>query len=180
MWKTIPDYPDFQISNQFGAVRWRDSQLIIQPAKTPSGYLTVRLYREGEPRQTLMVHSLVKKTFHGDPQIVIHHLDGNKENNNADNLEYQFNAQHLSQHNRKEKSKVNAKLLAVMADAEKQKSAYVKMANRHGEDADRAKKERKFQELEHQVRKMNQCFNMADAASTIIHGMKLHLNSQKL
>ena len=62
---------------------------ILSPETTYQGYKRVRLSREGKTRR-FTVHSLVAQEFIGEyPKgLVINHIDENKANNRAENLEY--------------------------------------------------------------------------------------------
>ena len=66
---------------------------------TPQGYMKAQVYLDGAYR-TVSVHRIVASTFLSTPsddQIHVNHIDGNKLNNNSDNLEWvtrSENAQH--------------------------------------------------------------------------------------
>lgn len=51
--------------------------------KTPKGYLTVKVNNEN-----VLVHRLVMEVFERKSDLTVYHIDGNKENNSLDNLEY--------------------------------------------------------------------------------------------
>lgn len=51
------------------------------------GYMTVNLSKNGKSN-TKRVHRLVATTFLGDSNLQVDHIDGNKQNNRLDNLEY--------------------------------------------------------------------------------------------
>lgn len=59
------------------------------PQKRNHGYLSICLYKNGD-RQTLSVHRLVANAFCSKPigATEINHIDENKQNNRADNLEW--------------------------------------------------------------------------------------------
>ncbi len=103
LWKDIPDYP-YQVSN-LGNVRrvtcdgFRD----LVPQIGSRGYAQVGLSNNGRTR-TVRVHKLVATAFLGDTPVgyEVNHVDTNKLNNRADNLEYLThldNVQHAVQHN---------------------------------------------------------------------------------
>ena len=98
-WQDIPGQPNYQASES-GLVRRKETKRILKNTKIHTGYLMIRLSHNGIGK-THSVHSLIKKTFHNDPQVVIHHVDGDKANNHIDNLEYKLNAPHISEHSKK-------------------------------------------------------------------------------
>lgn len=64
--------------------------VMLKQTKSHKGYLTVSLSDRKHKRQTFFVHRLVAKAFipnlHNYPQV--NHIDGNKENNSVENLEW--------------------------------------------------------------------------------------------
>ena len=84
-WCSIPDFSQYEISKS-GAVRKGD--LIL--SQTTQTYAGVKLKNDLGQWKRVYVHRLVLATFVGPrPEgLVINHIDGNKENNNLDNLEY--------------------------------------------------------------------------------------------
>lgn len=93
IWRDIIGYEGrYQISNK-GNVRFFDSRIIIGQSKHPKGYKQVGLYKCGKSR-SFLVHRLVAINFIENssnfPQV--NHIDGNKENNNAENLEWCSNS----------------------------------------------------------------------------------------
>lgn len=65
------------------------SPKIMKQSRSSSGYFHVQLYLNGES-STKLVHILVAKAFIPNPENKreVNHLDGNKENNSANNLEW--------------------------------------------------------------------------------------------
>jgi len=105
IWKDIKGYKGFyQVSNQ-GRVRSvdrvhkylrqgkevtrRKKGIILSPATNDSGYLHVLLSRENK-KEFLSVHGLVAKAFiyKEEEELEVNHIDGNKKNNEVDNLEW--------------------------------------------------------------------------------------------
>lgn len=88
MFVQIPDYPDYLI-NHFGEIislkngKWKQLSL----KKNRGGYLQIKLCRNGNIK-TKDVHRLVAVAFFGQSNLCVNHKDGNKLNNNIDNLEY--------------------------------------------------------------------------------------------
>lgn len=90
-WKTIKDYPNYEVSN-YGYVRANTKKSkgkILSFGKTNDGYLQVCLYKNGK-KKSYRVNRLVAKHFIPNPNnyLEVNHLDKNINNNNADNLEW--------------------------------------------------------------------------------------------
>ena len=90
-WRDIPDFEGYQVSS-FGNVR---NKKLKQLKKIPNrqGYPEVRFCKQGKstPR---VIHSLVAKAFLENPSNYsqVNHIDGNKKNNYAENLEWVNNS----------------------------------------------------------------------------------------
>uniref|UniRef100_A0A6M3KQJ2 Putative HNH endonuclease n=1 Tax=viral metagenome TaxID=1070528 RepID=A0A6M3KQJ2_9ZZZZ len=97
IWKTIPDFPDYQVSNK-GRVKSLNHYVkhpkgglkivrekILQPINSSNGYLTVCLYSN-----PIIIHRLVAQTFIAnlENKPCVNHIDGNKRNNNVKNLSW--------------------------------------------------------------------------------------------
>lgn len=91
VWKDIKGYEGlYQISN-LGRVKSLNymktgKEKVLQPVRTPDGYLKVNLY--SDRCCTKRIHRLVAENFLDIPRLEVNHLDGNKENNNVENLEW--------------------------------------------------------------------------------------------
>lgn len=102
IWKDIAGFAGYQVGNQgrvrthnkttytqrHGIRRWRDR--ILSQKIRKDGRALVDLWRDGKPH-TKYVHCLVAEAF--VPNVIgdnatVNHIDGNKRNNCADNLEW--------------------------------------------------------------------------------------------
>lgn len=87
VWRDIEGYEGLYRVSNMGRVRGRGS--CIKPSKTKKGYLRVELWK-GNARHSARIHRLVASAFvpnpHGKPDV--NHIDGNKQNNRASNLEW--------------------------------------------------------------------------------------------
>jgi len=102
-WKDIKGYEDwYQVSNK-GRVKSlertvagkKDSkrligERILKPSTNKSGYLQVVLFDRSGKRKSFKVHRLVCEAFHENPENkpCVNHIDENKTNNTANNLEW--------------------------------------------------------------------------------------------
>ncbi len=105
-WKTISDFPNYEISNN-GQVRRTTSQYgnkyeqprAVKAHPNHKGYLNVVIQKNGF-RKNYQVHTLVWDHF-GDGKrdglnVQVNHLDGNKLNNHISNLEICSAGENLS------------------------------------------------------------------------------------
>lgn len=107
-WKYIDGYgKDYEVSN-FGRVRsWKGNGMVksrpleprlLKPNTNRDGYPYITLSKNKIPK-SLTVHRIVAKAFvpNTDNKPCVNHIDGDKENNIADNLEwvtYSENSKH--------------------------------------------------------------------------------------
>lgn len=103
IWKDIPNYDGYQVSN-FGRVRtqnktthtkkhgdrhWQDRILKYKGKTYKTGY-RVDLWKNGKPK-SMLVARLVAFTFYNEDinnrQLTVDHLNGNRLDNNINNLE---------------------------------------------------------------------------------------------
>lgn len=87
IWKSIEDYPNYEVSSEGNVKNKKRDKLLSQ--ELVKGYPRVMLCEKGtcSPKT---VHRLVAEAFHGGKHnnLQVNHIDGNKENNNKDNLEW--------------------------------------------------------------------------------------------
>lgn len=102
VWKPLPPFSvtykgvttEYDFSKLYEVSNWgrirRKGKLTERKLRLKrNGYLIVDLYKDGK-RLTCLVHRLVAETFlrNTDNKRTVNHIDGNKTNNNVDNLEW--------------------------------------------------------------------------------------------
>lgn len=99
-WRDIEQFKgEYQISN-FGRIRNYRTKKVLKNYISPEGYICNSLRHSKEKRtHTVRVHRLIAEAFIPNPNnySIINHIDGNKQNNNIENLEW-CTAQHNIQH----------------------------------------------------------------------------------
>lgn len=89
-WKTIDEYPDYEISN-FGNIASHKgrSRRILRTFNNPEGYRFTYLYKDNK-KHSIQVHRLVAKYFvqNSDNLDFVNHIDEDKGNNIFRNLEW--------------------------------------------------------------------------------------------
>lgn len=96
IWKDIPGYEGlYQVSN-YGLVKSLRNNIILKDAKNRDGYPKVCLNKNGEMKN-FYIHRLVASMFVPNPYLYleINHIDGNKENNYFENLEWCTRSQNV-------------------------------------------------------------------------------------
>lgn len=88
IWKNIPDFENYKISNT-GKVYSKKHGIILKAYTNLYGYSIVNLMN-GKIRKQMQVHRLVAKNFipNYNKLPCVNHIDGNKQNNCATNLEW--------------------------------------------------------------------------------------------
>jgi hypothetical protein len=97
IWKTIEEFQDFEASN-FGNIRKKSTQKHLA-FHLRNGYYACSIYKH-----TKNVHRIIATTFieNDDPSLIVNHIDGNKLNNNINNLEwvtFKENTKHALENN---------------------------------------------------------------------------------
>lgn len=103
IWKDIKGYEGYYKVNNLGIVKSYHTQnhkkpIILKPIKSHNGYLQFNLMKNKKRKITLL-HRIIANSFipNLENKPCVNHKDGNKLNNNIDNLEwctYQENAIH--------------------------------------------------------------------------------------
>lgn len=91
-WRKVPGYENYEVSNTGKVVNNNFNRKGVRKEmtyKNNRGYLAVSLFRNGNGKD-ITVHRLVAQEFIPNPNNLreVNHIDGNKENNNVDNLEW--------------------------------------------------------------------------------------------
>ena len=88
MWKSIPNWEWYLINEDGQIVNTRTNKYISGDINN-LGYHRVILYDKGN-KQRFFVHRLVATLFLPNPKNLseVNHIDGNKDNNNVNNLEW--------------------------------------------------------------------------------------------
>lgn len=99
-WKTIPDYPNYSVSN-FGRVRNDMTGKMLKPRIKDyehNQYAQVVLYQGKIPHKNFQIHRLVATAFipnlENKPEV--NHIDGNGLNNVVSNLEWVTGSENVS------------------------------------------------------------------------------------
>jgi hypothetical protein len=93
IWKAIPEWPEYEAST-YGRIKrikktmGAKSGACLNPWVSNNGYLTIGLSRNSKVK-TMSVHRLIALTFLGNFEgLDVCHYDGNKFNNNLENLRF--------------------------------------------------------------------------------------------
>lgn len=110
-WKILNENNKYEISDT-GLVRRVDNQRQLTGCIT-SGYRSVKLTFENSEQRRFYVHRLVAEHFIDNPdpknKTIVNHKDGNKLNNNVDNLEWVSPRENNLHYYREIKEKTNSK-----------------------------------------------------------------------
>lgn len=92
--KKIPNFSKYKITDTgiIYSINYRNTgcERIMKTKISTTGYYRVNLTNDDNKIKTVNIHKLVMLTYIGDrpKDLVINHIDGNKLNNNLNNLEY--------------------------------------------------------------------------------------------
>ena len=112
MWKQIPDFPNYSISDT-GEVKNNQRNQLLSIAYNQRGYAIVQLWKNGKGYMK-RVHRLVLEAFNpiqNSKDYEVNHKDCNIKNNNLNNLEWCTSQENIHyrdklEHTRKRKVKV--------------------------------------------------------------------------
>jgi hypothetical protein len=94
VWGIIKDYPNYEVSTK-GNIR-NIKTLNILKSSLRNGYPSLGLSKDGKSK-TVNIHRIVASVFLEEKDLIINHKDGDKTNNNLENLEwvsYKDNTKH--------------------------------------------------------------------------------------
>lgn len=87
LWKPVVGFSETHLVSNLGRVRTKGGRLILQSIR--DGYYRVSLNGSGKKKKC-SVHRLVAEAFigSGSEELIVNHIDGNKTNNKAENLNW--------------------------------------------------------------------------------------------
>ena len=104
-WKDIPNYENYYQASSFGRIKSKKTNKILKQGMTKNGYLKVDLCINNN-KKTFLVHRLIMKTFVGNSNLQVDHINCNKLDNTLNNLENTIRAWNNNLIKRK-KNKIN-------------------------------------------------------------------------
>lgn len=97
--KQLKEYSKYWIEDNGVVYYYKNSIQFVKmkPASDKKGYLHISLYSNSGIRKTFLIHRLVAELFCDNPDNYkyVNHLDGDKSNNHANNLEWCNNSHNL-------------------------------------------------------------------------------------
>ena len=114
MWKPIPNFIGLYEVSNLGRIKslnykHRGFEKVLKLSAKDGKYIKVTLYnREGNPK-TFRVHRIVAMAFLPEPtpeQIQVNHIDGDKQNNIVENLEWVSPQQNVNNPNTKHRMSI--------------------------------------------------------------------------
>lgn len=101
IWKRIDDFPSYAVSDRGRIIIIKKTGYKkvgdIKSTKVDKhGYLVTNFTKDGKIK-TKFVHQLVTEAFYRKPKqnLEVNHIDGNRKNNNLNNLEYTTHSQNI-------------------------------------------------------------------------------------
>jgi len=89
VWKEVKNFSKYEV-NEFGNVRHKKLKKILSPYIGSNGYYKISMWTNDRKRKRVALHRIVADVFCNNPynKSQVNHIDGNKLNNNACNLEW--------------------------------------------------------------------------------------------
>jgi hypothetical protein len=96
-WRVIEGWPGYEVSSFGRVISYRRKEPRVLIGGSSDGYRQVYLHRADGYRRMARVHSLVAAAFIGPRPdgLEVRHLDGNRTNNAATNLEYATHTENM-------------------------------------------------------------------------------------
>lgn len=134
-WRAVPGFGDKYEVSSSGQLRRADTLALRSPTRSGDGYLKVDLWHQNSRRQVLL-HRLVAEAFVPRPEGAdeVNHLDGNKHNNAASNLEWTDRRGNVD-HFQYQLGKTVRPVLALSQDGSEQYYPSIEAAGRDGFNA---------------------------------------------
>lgn len=96
--KTIESFPNYTINIDGTILNTKHNRIIHPKCIASNGYVVTTLRRDDGTKKRFYVHRLIALSHIPNPNSLpfINHIDGNKSNNNIDNLEWCTSKQNIS------------------------------------------------------------------------------------
>ena len=110
VWKTVPNYEDYKVSNLGNVMSFKNNNngIMLKQSDNGKGYFRVTIRNEFGVK-TIKVHQLVAMAFLNHKpcgmKFVVNHINGDRGDNNINNLEVITNRENTNRKNLKSKSR---------------------------------------------------------------------------